>query len=63
MQHTVQVSLLEAVFGCVKCIRGSATDAWSLYVRIHAGTGDGVEVAPGDIRIYAAVHALPRAFK
>ena len=63
VQHTVQVSLLEAAFGCVKCIRGSATDAWSLYVRIHAGTGDGVEVAPGDIRIYAAVHALPRAFK
>jgi DnaJ-class molecular chaperone len=62
VQRSVQVSLFEAAFGCVKRVRGSASDAWTLYVRIHAGTCDGAEVAQADIRIYAAVHALPRAF-
>jgi curved DNA-binding protein len=63
VQRTVQHSLFEAAFGCVKRIKGSANDAWTLYVRIHAGTCEGTEIAPGDIRIYASVHALPRAFK
>jgi curved DNA-binding protein len=62
VQRSVQVSLFEAAFGCVKRVRGSASDAWTLYVRIHAGTCDGAEVAQADIRIYASVHALPRAF-
>jgi curved DNA-binding protein len=63
VQRSVNVSLFEAAFGCVKRIKGSEADAWTLYVRIHAGTCDGAEVAPGDISIYAPVHALPRVFK
>jgi DnaJ-class molecular chaperone len=63
VQRAVQVSLFEAAFGCVKRVRGGTTDGWTLYVRIHAGTCDGAEVAQDDIRIYASVHALPRAFQ
>ncbi|NVO05059.1 MAG: DnaJ domain-containing protein [Rhodoferax sp.] len=59
-QRTLQLSLLEAAFGCVKRIRGSASDGWTLLVRIHPGTCDGAVIAPQDIRICASVQALPQ---
>ncbi len=63
VQRTVSVSLFEAAFGCVKRVKGSASDGWTLYVRIHPGSCDGAEIAQADIRIYASVQAVPRAFK
>lgn len=63
VQRTVQVSLLEAAFGCVKRVRGSTTDDRTLYVRIHPGTCNGTEVAQADIRVLVPTHAMPRPFK
>jgi curved DNA-binding protein len=70
VQRTVQVSLFEAAFGCVKRVRGLAAgagrtegQAWVVTVRIHAGTLDGAAIAPEDIRVCTFGHALPRAFK
>lgn len=70
VQRTVQVSLFEAAFGCVKRVRGMVAGAgkteglaWSVDVHIHAGTLDGADIAPADIRVCCSAHALPRAFK
>lgn len=63
VRRTVAVSLVEAAFGCIKRIKGSAADGWTLYVRIHPGTCHGAAVAQGDIRIYTALQTMPRAFE
>jgi curved DNA-binding protein len=62
-RRSVSVTLVEAAFGCVKRVKGSATDGWTLYVRIHPGTCEGAAVAQGDIRIYTALQTMPRAFE
>jgi len=63
VQRTVQVSLLEAAFGCVKRVRGSVSGTWLLEVRIHPGCLDGMDIAPEDISACSSLHPLPRAIK
>ena len=61
--RTVQVSLFEAAFGCVKRVRGTVSGTWLLEVRIHPGCLDGMEIAPEDISACSSLHPLPRAVK
>lgn len=70
VQRTVQVSLFEAAFGCVKRVRGtvsgtgrSALNTWLVEVRIHPGSQDGMEIAPVDIRACPSMHPLPRTLR